>query len=52
MASQKGCEIVYSEVAGSILTVFPRKRKKKGRIFSRSRTCKTQPPKNNDESNV
>ena len=30
MASQTGCEIMNSEVAGSILTVFPRKRKKKG----------------------
>ena len=53
MASQTGCEIMNSEVAGSILTVFPRhgaQEKKKG-IFSRSRTCKTQPLKNNDESN-
>ena len=30
MASQTGCEIMNSsEVAGSILTVFPRKKKKK-----------------------
>ena len=50
MASQTGREIVNSEVAGSILTVFPVKRKKG--IFSRSRTFKTQPPKNNDESNT
>ena len=32
-----------SEVAGSILTVFPRAKKKKEGIFSLSRTCKTQP---------
>ena len=51
MASQTGFEIMNSEVAGSILTVFPVKRKKKG-IFSRSRTCKTRPLKNNDESNT
>ena len=30
MASQTGCEIMNSEGAGSILTVFPVKRKKKG----------------------
>ena len=30
MASQTGCEIMNSEVAGSILTVFPLKGKKKG----------------------
>ena len=51
MASQTGCEIMNSsEVAGSILTIFPVKRKKG--IFSRSRTCKAQPLKNNDESNT
>ena len=51
MASTAGREIMNSEVAGSILAVFPVKRKKKG-IFSCSRTCKTQPLKNNDESNT
>ena len=50
MASQTGCEIMNSEVAGSILTVFPIKRK--NGIFSCSRTCKTQPLKNNNESNT
>ena len=40
MASQTGCEIMNSEVASSILTVFPVERKKG--IFSRSRTRKTQ----------
>ena len=39
-----------NEVAGSILTVFLVKEKKG--IFSRSRTCKNQPLKNNDESNT
>ena len=39
IASSTGREIMISEIAGSILTVFPRKRRKKG-IFSRSRTCK------------
>ena len=29
MASQAGCEIMNSEVAGSILTVFPIKTKKR-----------------------
>ena len=49
MASQTGCEI-NSEVAGSILTVFPVKKKKE---FSHvSRTCTTQPLKKNDESNT
>ena len=52
MASQTGREIMNSEVAGSILTVFPRNKEKEKGIFSRSRTCKTQPLKNNDESNV
>ena len=53
MASTAGREIMNSEVAGSILTVFPTGKEKKG-ILSRSRTCtsKTQPLKNNDESNV
>ena len=50
MASQTGCEIMNSEVAGSILTAFPMKIKKG--IFSCSRTCETQPLKNNDESNA
>ena len=50
MASSAGREIMNSEVAGSILTVFPIKRK--NGIFSCSRTCKTQPLKNNDESNT
>ena len=36
MASTAGREIMNSEVAGSILTVFPVEgKKKKGRIFSR-----------------
>ena len=50
MASSAGREIMNSEVAGSILTVFSVKRKKG--IFSCSRTCKTQPLKMNDESNT
>ena len=50
MASTAGREIMNSEVAGSILTVFPIKGKKV--IFSRSRNCQTQPLKNNDESNT
>ena len=33
MASQAGCEIMNSEVAGSILTVFPVKRKKKDNLM-------------------
>ena len=33
MASQTGCEIMNSEVAGSIVTVFPRQSKKKERDF-------------------
>ena len=40
------------EAAGSILTVLPGTTKKKEGIFSRSRTCKTQPLEDNDESNV
>ena len=39
-----------SEVAGSILTVFPIKAKKG--IFSCSRTCNTQLLNNNDGSNA
>ena len=50
MASQTGCETMNSVVAGSIFTVFSVKRNK--RSSSRSRTCKTQPLKNNDESNI
>ena len=50
IASQNRCEIMNSEVPGSILTVFPVKRNKA--FFSRSRTCKTQPLKNNDENNT
>ena len=40
MASQAGCEIMNSEVAGSILTVFPVR--KKGIFVFQERTCKTQ----------
>ena len=50
MVSQTGCEIMNSEVAGSILAVLPVKIKKE--IFSRSGTCKTQPLENNDESST
>ena len=50
LASQTGCKIMNSEVAGSILTVFPLKRKKGA--LSCSRTCKTHSLKNNDESNT
>ena len=56
MASQTGREIMNSEVAGSILTVFPAKKRRKG-IFSSSRTCKnstwfTYYCSYNDESNT
>ena len=37
-------------VAGSILIVFPKKANKT--IFSRLRTCKTQPLTSDDESNI
>ena len=50
MAPQTRCDVMNSEVAGSTLTVFPVKRKKG--IFSCSKPCKTQPLKNNDESNT
>ena len=52
MASRTGCEILNtSEVAGSILTVFPTKVKKKGKSHV-PRNCKTHSLKNNDESNT
>ena len=40
MASTAGCEIMNSEVSGSILTVFTRKRKSKKGIFSRQKPAK------------
>ena len=50
MASLTRCEIMNSEVAGSILTVFPVKWRKKG--FSHvQEPVKTQ-HENNDESNT
>ena len=42
--------MMNSKVPGSILTVFSVKRKKG--LYRVSRACKTQPFKNNDESNT
>ena len=51
MASQTGYEIMNNEVAGSILTVFPVKRKK--RDFPHvQEPVKLKPLKNNDERNT
>ena len=52
MASQTGYEIMNSEVAGSILTVFPVKGKKKEGFSDVQKPVKLTHLKNNDESNT
>ena len=58
MASKTGCEIMNSEVAGSILTSFPLKEKKKGILVCTMIVSRVQEitylynSQNNDESNM
>ena len=52
MASQEGREIVNREVAGSILAVFPLKRRKKRGLSHVPRTCKTPPLQETMEGNA